>query len=319
MIERLIAPLATEPGARGLTDDGVVFTPGPGMDLAMTKDMLAEGVHFLPDDPPDLIARKALRTNLSDLAAMGARPFGYLLGLASDGTRDEFWLEKFVEGLAEDQARYGISLLGGDTIVATKGIMTLSITAVGEVPKGLSLARDRARHGDLIAVTGTIGDAALGLRVRRQGLLRLPGHHRNHLETRYRLPLPRVDFGQAILGKANAAIDISDGLLADAGHIARRSGLAIDLLAADVPFSEAATALVAADPDLRLTTMVGGDDYELLVAVPPDHIDAVRQAAQATNTNLTVVGRCKEGRGVRLLDERGTNLADSAPGWRHHL
>ena len=170
IIRDLMAPLAHHPGARRLADDGAVLTASSGMDLAVTKDMMIEGVHFLPDDPADLVARKLLRANLSDLAAMGAEPCGYLLGLASDGRRDRPWLEDFAGGLARDQEEYGISLLGGDTVAAQGGLLTLSVTAFGEVPAGMSFARERARKGDVVAVTGTIGDAALGLLVRTGAL-----------------------------------------------------------------------------------------------------------------------------------------------------
>ena len=258
LIERVLAPLAVHDGARALADDGAVIAPGPGMRLAVTKDMMAEGVHFLADDPPERLARRLLRTNLSDLAAMGANPVGYLLGLASDARRDEAWCRAFARGLARDQAAFGLSLLGGDTIAAPGGLLTLSLTAIGEVSAETSMTRDGARAGDLVAVSGTIGDAALGLLSRQRGLAGVTDSQRRMLEARHDLPEPRLALARAIAPLAHAAIDISDGLLADAGHIARRSRLAVGIRVTDVPLSDAARAAVGHAPGL-LGAILGGE------------------------------------------------------------
>jgi len=220
LIARYFAPLAAgAPGALGLLDDAALVDVSPGHRLVVTVDAVVAGVHFLADDPPDLIARKALRVNLSDLAAMGARPLGYFLA-AAFADQDEPWLAAFAAGLAEDQASFGVALMGGDT-VATPGPLTLAITAIGEVRSGRELRRSAAKAGDLIFVTGTLGDGALGLAALRGALPALSGAQRDFLARRYHLPEPRIDFGRALTeeGLALCGMDISDGLGADLGHI----------------------------------------------------------------------------------------------------
>ena len=319
VIRDVLAPLARHPGARGLADDGAVLTVRSGMDLAVTKDMMVEGVHFLADDPADLVARKLLRTNLSDLAAMGAQPCAYLLGLASDGRRGREWLEGFALGLARDQEEYGVSLLGGDTVAAQRGLLTLSITAFGEVPAGMSFARERAREGDVIAVTGTIGDAALGLLVRTGALHGLGKAVETRLVSRYRLPEPRVSSGVALRGVVHGAIDISDGLLADASHLAAASGIAMELAVETIPFSEAARQAIRRDPALRDRALCGGDDYELLVTLAPSDLAGARDIARRCGTSLTAIGRCRKGSGVTLLDGQGSPVDIAQTGWRHSV
>lgn len=319
LIERLLAPLARHPGARRLADDGAVLAPAAGMELAVTKDMMAAGVHFLPDDPADLVARKLLRCNLSDLAAMGARPIGYLLGLASDGARSAAWLESFAAGLGEDQRRYRLSLLGGDTVAVVGGTLTLSLTALGEVPADRSLARGGARAGDLVAVSGSLGDAALGLMARRGALAALAGEDRQSLAERYLLPQPRLALGQALLSCAHTALDVSDGLVADAGRLAHRSGVALVLRPADVPLSAPARRALARAPELLATVLTGGDDYELLFAFAPRSLAAVMAAARRSATPVTVIGACREGAGVALEGPGSEALAGADGGWRHRL
>ena len=317
LIDRLIAPLAAAPGADGLTDDGASIVVSPDTALAVTKDMLAENVHFLPGDPPDLVARKLIRANLSDLAAMGAKPLGYLLGLSSDGKRDEAWYRSFFDGLRSDQEHFGVSILGGDTIASRHGVLTLSLTAFGEVPEGLSLARSRGRPGDLVAVSGTIGDAALGLLACRD---RLPGVTERglaHLRSRYRLPRPRVALGREILGVAHAALDVSDGLVADAGHLGRRSGVGVELRLDAIPLSAAARQAIEGDPGRLATILNGGDDYELLFSFAPSRHDRILDAAKRSGTPIAVIGRCHEGEGVGIVDREGAVLNVAAGGWRH--
>ena len=317
-IDRLIAPLARgHAGTFGLANDAAVLAPAPGNEIVLTKDMMAQGVHFLPDDPPDLVARKLLRTNLSDLAAMGARARGYLLGLGLDGGRDEGWLEAFFAGLAQDQATYDIVLLGGDTIVVPEGVLTLSLTAVGEMPAGTALTRSGAQPGDLVAVSGTLGDGALGLLVRLGRLLPQDTGDLAFLEGRYRLPEPRMALGAGLAGLASAALDISDGLVADAGHLARRSGLRIELDWERIPLSPAAGRAVAGDGALRSAVTTGGDDYELLFTLAEERWDAVEELARACGTPVARIGRCLAGQGVAILDAQGVDFAPRNGGWRH--
>jgi len=310
-IARYFAPLAAgEPGALGLTDDAAVLAPAPGMAFVLTKDLMAAGVHFLADDPPDLVARKLLRVNLSDLAAMGARPRAYLVGLTLPRPADEAWIAAFARGLAQDQAAFGVALAGGDT-TAHDGPLVVSLTAVGEARPGGALRRSGARPGDLVCVSGTLGDAALGLRCLRGALGGLPPASRAALVERYRLPQPRVALGLALVGLASACIDVSDGLLADLGHVAETSGCRIVVRQDRVPLSPAAAQAVAGDPALMGDALAGGDDYELAFTVPP-------AAASRLPGEATVIGVVEAGAGVRLVDAGGNALpVPGRGGWTH--
>ena len=287
LIRRFLAPLATAAGAGRLEDDAAFLdTPDDGW-LVVTTDTMVEGVHFPGDGPPGLIARRLLRCNLSDLAAMGAQPEGYLLNLALPGRIDDPWLEAFAAGLAEDQQAFAISLLGGDT-VATPGALTLTVTAFG--PASTPVRRSGARPGDRVFVTGPIGDGCFGLKAVR-GEIDAP-----RLAERYWLPSPR--FGAA--EGAAAAADISDGLVADLGHICRASGVAavIDLEA--VPLSPEVAAL---GPEARLEALTGGDDYELVLA--------------ARESAAIPVGRIVSGEGVTVIDSAGQPVPLARQGYRH--
>jgi thiamine-monophosphate kinase len=305
-IARRLRPLASAPGALALVDDAALLDPRPDMQLVLTKDAMVAGVHFLPDDPPDQIARKLLRVNLSDLAAMGAVPIGYLLALARPRAIGDEWLAAFCAGLAEDNAAFEISLLGGDT-VSTPGPMTLSLTAVGEVPKGKALLRSGARSGDDVWVSGTLGDAALGLAV-LQDRLEVAEPARSHLIERYRLPRPRLALGHALRGLAHAAIDISDGLLADLGHIVEASEVGAEVRVDLLP-------LTAADlPGAWDAALSGGDDYELLFAAPPSQRSAIARLAELP---LTRIGTIQAAAGVRVLDAAGAEIHPVRTGWQH--
>ncbi|MCX5514977.1 thiamine-phosphate kinase [Kaistia algarum] len=295
LIARFLRPLADDPAAFGLTDDAASFSPEPGNDLVLTKDMVAAGIHFFADDPPASIARKALRVNLSDLAAKGAEPIGYLLGLAlpSDWTVD--WMEAFSAALGEDQARYGIALLGGDTVRAAGGL-TLSITAIGSVPRGGMVRRSGARPGDAIVVSGTIGDAALGLRL-RLGTIDPPEQGAEHLFDRYLHPQPRTALAGAIRRHAHAALDVSDGLMGDLSHMTCASKVTAVVDTALVPLSPAASAVLARDAAEITSVLTGGDDYEILAAVPPERLEAFHAEAIVAGVPLTVIGRIEEGEG----------------------
>src|SRR5690349_11979564 len=244
-IRRFFAPLAA-PGALGLRDDAALIDGPDGQHYVLTADAIVEGVHFLSEDPPAQVAQKLLRVNLSDLAAKGAEPVGYLLVTALPRARDEAWLEAFAAGLAADQARFGIGLLGGDS-TATDGPATLSVTALGRVASGRAVLRSGARAGDSIYVSGTLGDAALGLQALRGELPGIAAEARDFLAGRYRLPQPRLALGQRLVGVAHAMMDISDGLVADLGHIVEASGVGAVIEAALLPLSPAARSVIAAD------------------------------------------------------------------------
>lgn len=315
LIAALYAPLAGE-GAFGLANDGAVTAPPPGEELVVTLDTMVDGVHYLPDDPPELVARKLLRVNLSDLAAMGAEPSGYLLSTALSPAIDDAWMERFAAGLAADQRAYGFSLLGGDT-VRTPGPTTLSCTAFGYLPKGTALVRSGARPGDLLCLSGTLGDAALGLLVRRGGLLDLEPAERAFLEDAYRLPRPRTALGPRLRGLASACLDVSDGLLGDLGHILDGSGCGAVVESHRLPLSPAAAAALADDLERLATVLTGGDDYELLFTVAAESEPALQAAAAAAATPVTVIGRIVEGRSLTVVDRDGHPLDLAATGWRH--
>jgi len=308
-IARRLRPLATGPGALGLADDAALLDPRPGTQLVLTKDAMVAGVHFLEGDPPGRIAQKLLRVNLSDLAAMGAVPIGYLLALARPRATGDEWLAAFCAGLADDNAAFGISVLGGDT-VSTPGPMTLSLTAIGEVPKGEALLRGGARSGDDIWVSGTLGDAALGLVV-LQGALDVAEPAHTHLIERYRLPQPRLALGQALRGLAHAAIDISDGLLADLGHIVEPSVLGAEIRADLLPisFPDLPGALDAA--------FSGGDDYELLFTAPRSQRNAIEGLAQKLDLPLARIGQMETAPGIRVRDATGAEVRPKRTGWQH--
>jgi len=317
LIADILAPLAADtPGAFGLEDDAAAVAVSAGHELIVTKDALVAGVHFLADDAPDLVARKLLRVNLSDLAAMGAAPLCYLMALVLPRDLDEDWLWRFADGLREDQSTYGIGLAGGD-ISATEGALTLTLTALGELPAGTALRRGGGHAGELVFVSGTIGDGALGLAVARGQLERLAPEHRAYLIGRYHLPQPRLALGQRLRGLARAAIDVSDGLVADLGHLCQVSGCGAEVEAERVPLSEAARAALALAPELVTTVLTGGDDYELLFTAPSQAEADLAALAAELALPLTPIGRLTEGAGVRVLDPSGAPLDLAAGGYRH--
>ena len=313
LIAEHFRPLAG-PGALDLSDDAALLTPPPGRELVLAADAMVAGVHFLPDDPADSIARKLLRTNLSDLAAMGAVPLGYLLTVSLPRDLPDGWLARFAQGLAADQAEFGLRVLGGDT-TSTRGPVSLSLTIIGHVVPGTALRRNGARPGDDLWVSGTVGDGTLGLAVL---LGEQPGDAEGHLAERYRIPRPRMALGQGLVGLATAAIDVSDGLVQDLGHLCRASGCGAELVAPLVPLSEAATALLRADPALLPRILTGGDDYELLFAAPPAAAGAIAALADSTGTPATRIGRFVPGAPVAtVLDEKGLPLPLVRQGWSH--
>jgi thiamine-monophosphate kinase len=305
IIAEFFRPLAGSAGL-GLADDAAVFTPPVGRELVVAADAIVEGVHFLASDPPETVGRKLLRVNLSDLAAMGAVPLHYLMTVSAPRATPSAWFAAFAAGLARDQAEFGISLLGGDT-TATSGPISLSATVIGHVAPGQALRRAGARDGDGLWVTGSIGDGALGLLALRDGLAD-PG---GFLAGRYRLPQPRL--GLALHGIVSACMDVSDGLVQDCGHLARAAGLGVVIEAGLVPLSEAARA--ANDLPACLT---GGDDYELLLAVPDARADMLRDACRARRLPVTRIGRfVQEPARVCVHDAAGAVMAFPRVGWSH--
>lgn len=317
IIARHFKPLAAKcEGAMGLSDDAAALRVGAGRELVVTADALVEGVHFLSNDPPDLIARKMLRVNLSDLAAKGATPTVYLMTLALGPAVDESWIASFANGLAKDQDEFGVSLAGGDT-TATPGPTTLSVTAMGEVAQGRTLRRGGARDGDGIWVSGTIGDGALGLAAARGESLGLDVDAERLLADRYRLPRPRVTLGPRLVGVAHAAMDVSDGLVGDLRHICDASGLGAEIEAARVPLSAAARVVLMHAPERLRDILTGGDDYEILFTAPVSQDGALTALAKETGTALTHIGTMVAGGGVTVRDAAGRALETGHGGYRH--
>ncbi len=310
----LIARYFTHPaaGARlGVGDDAALIAPAPGMELAVSTDMLVAGTHFLPDADPLFLGHKALAVNLSDLAAMGAQPRWALLALALPAA-DEPWLAAFSQGFMGLAARYGVDLVGGDT---TRGPLNLSVTILGEVEAGRALRRDAARAGDEVWVSGELGAAALGLR-------HLTGAHplgeaeaAACLERLHR-PTPRVELGRALLGVAHAAIDISDGLLADLGHVLDASGLGAEIELARVPAAPAVAGRLD-DRQVLRCLLAGGDDYELCFTAPPGRADAVRAAGEAAGVGVARIGRIRAEPGLAVLGADGRPLVLEGRGYDH--
>lgn len=321
LIARYFRPLATDPGALRLGDDCATLTPQAGYELVLKTDAVAEGIHFFSDDSWKFVAQKALRVNLSDLAAKGARPLGYLLSLALPSDWTEPHLADFAAGLAEDQATYAISLLGGDTIRSPKGLV-ITITVIGAVPTGRMARRAGAREGDQIFVSGTIGDSALGLKLRLDHALAakldLDAMAQSYLLERYLLPQPRSVLAGAVLDHANGAMDVSDGLVLDLTRMARVSGVDAELEIDKVPLSAAARLALTRDPSLLSTLVTGGDDYELLLTVPAARSDAFADAANCAGVVVTRIGTIVPGNGnLRLLGKTGDLLEIRATGYSH--
>lgn len=307
LIEKYFAPLATAPGAFGLKDDAAVVLERAGHDLVVTTDTVVAGVDFFADDPPDAIAKKALRVNLSDLAAKGAEPFGYLLTLMLPAQIGEAFLAEFARGLREDQDAFHVALHGGD-ISATPGPLAISITAFGHAPAGRMVRRSGARPGDLVFVTGTIGDSGGGLALLKAPDASVAAETQRALIARYRVPQPPVLFACAVRA-ASAAIDVSDGLLADLGHVAQASGVRIAVEAERIPRSAALRALWGDSLDAIVRAATAGDDYQIAFAAPA--------AIAAADTLVTGIGRVEAGAGVVLLDAQGGAVAVARPGFTH--
>jgi thiamine-monophosphate kinase len=308
LIARYFRPLATDPGAFDLTDDAAILRSSAD-ELVVTTDAIVEGVHFLPDDPPDTIARKALRVNLSDLAAKGAAPAGFVLTLALRAA-DDAWLTPFAHGLGEDAARFQCPLLGGDT-VSTPGPLMISITAFGRVLQGKLVRRNGAKAGDRVMVSGTIGDAALGLGLLKGGAAAaLEGHEREMLIGRYRVPQPRVALAQALRDHASAAMDVSDGLAGDLAKLCAASEVSAAIDAQSIPLSGPARSLLSSSAVGIESIVSGGDDYEILCTIPENRFETFAEAAKLAGVAVTSIGTIIAGLAFpRFIDGQGAEIA----------
>ncbi|MEQ1888998.1 MAG: thiamine-phosphate kinase [Alphaproteobacteria bacterium] len=318
LIAEIFAPLAREDaGSFGLTDDAAIISPPAGKDLVVTADMMVAGVHFFENDPPDMIARKLMRVNLSDLAAKGAIPHGFILTVALPRMVTMDWLRAFAAGLAQDQSVFGLNLLGGDT-TATGGPLCLSLTAMGWVDHGQMVRRAGAKVGDDIYVTGTIGDAALGLRVRRdKGVPGLSASQNDFLLGRYLLPQPRNALVPALAGRLHAAIDISDGLVADLGHVTQTSSVGAVIQLSEIPLSDAARAALDLQACSILELISGGDDYELLFTAAPERRMELAGIGNRAGVALTRIGHIIPGNETVFLDQADTPVTVKRTGYTH--
>lgn len=323
LIRRYFAPLAaTHPAGLGLEDDAAVFSLPPGREIVVTTDTMVEGVHYPVGEAADFVARKLLRVNLSDLAAMGARPEVYFLNTAWPPGLDEDWIAAFAAGLAADQQEFGIALAGGDT-VATSGPAVFTLSALGSVEAGRALRRGGAAVGDLVYVSGTIGDGTLGLEVALSRKLEGPSLRQlEELHRRYRLPDPRLALGAALASSGggtdvHAAADVSDGLVADLGHICAASRAGALIRAEAVPLSDAARAALARNPSLLARLVTGGDDYELVFTLAPPAAERIEALAERLGTPVTRIGEIVPGAAVSVVDGAGQELPLAVAGYRH--
>lgn len=312
IIDKIFRPLAApDAPAFGLKNDTAIYTPPENHDLVITTDVMIEGVHFLKTEEPGVIARRLLRSNLSDLAASAATPVGYLLGLMGTAKIKTTWWQAFGASLAFEQKEFGIALFGGDTTSGSKSLC-LSITALGIVQRGGALTRLGASPGDLVCVSGTIGDAALGL-------LSLKGDmpHDDFLIARFQNPLPRLEVGRALLGLASATIDISDGLVMDLESLCAASKVGATLDLGAVPLSPPAQDYADAEPGNLIHLVTGGDDFELLFTVPPQRRADLPALAKKTGLPITVIGEINDTRRVDVRGKDGRPVAIKTKGYRH--
>lgn len=309
LIARWLAPIAG-PAGLGLRDDAALLAPPVGCELVVTVDALVAGIHFFPSDPPASVARKLLGVNLSDLAAKGADPMGFLLAMMLPDGLSGDWIKAFIDGLGEAARLGACPLIGGDT-TRIEGPLALSLTAIGTVPAGQMVRRTTAQVGDVIGVTGTIGDAALGLLLNAtavpSALAALADPLCGHLLDRYRHPRPRNGLAQALRHHASAAMDVSDGLIGDCRKLLAASGRGGRIRLGDVPLSPAVMQAVAADPSLFERAVTGGDDYEILFCAPPEAFEGLIGLAEAIGLPVKAIGEVTEGPDV-LFSHHGRDM-----------
>lgn len=320
MIQTYLAPLAKGvPGAFGLTDDCAALPIEAGMDFIVTTDPIIAGVHFFPDDRAEDIAWKALAVNVSDLIAKGAEPFAYTMALALPAAAQRSWISAFARGLEDGQAAFGCHLVGGDSD-RTPGPLSISITAFGKIPHGAMVRRSTAREGDHLFVTGTIGDSAIGLNIRRDpGRFAdgLSAEDRDYLIGRYLRPSPRLLIRPLVRAFASAALDVSDGLVKDLRRLAEAAGAAASIPCDRVPLSPPAQRALALDLATWRSIVAGGDDFEVLFAVSPHRLAAFREALRGAAVQVTEIGVLERGLGVTVLDERGARIDPGLGGYDH--
>ena len=317
LISKYFQPLTNAcEGALELKDDAALVTHELGCEIVITCDALVCGVHFRNEDKPEDVAARALRVNLSDLAAMGARPISYLLSLAVPADLSETWLECFVRQLARDQKSYRLNLIGGDTVV-TPGPLSLTITALGEVSVGQALTRAGSKMGDKIFVSGSIGDASLGLRVLHGELDALTEAQASELKTCFLRPRPRIELGQALVGTAHSATDVSDGLVADVGHLCALAGVGAHLSVSLLPLSKATRAVLDMKPNLLPDLLSSGDDYELVFTAPEGARGVLSRISSSTGVTITEIGRIVETPGVLVFDSDGSKIQLLKAGYQH--
>jgi len=318
LIRDYLRPLATHPGALSLKDDAALLSPAQGKDWVLTQDSLSAGVHFFPDDPLDSVAKKLLRVNLSDLAAKGATPVGYLLSCFWPHATHKKDILKFIQGLKADIHIFGGALLGGDTVYHD-GPLAFTLTAIGEVPGGTMLTRSGARAGDAIYVSGTIGDAYLGLSLRRhpETYRFLKKAARDRLLQCYHLPQPQLLLGAALRGVASASMDISDGLALDLSRLIEASGAGAMLYLEKVPFSAEALTCLEHKSVSAHDLISGGDDYRLLFTAPNDKNEELLAISCNTNVSLARIGEITTGGGLHILDKNGKEVRLKKQGFVH--
>ena len=316
IIKEFFKPLADNEISLSLADDVAKFPIDEEYELVFTKDICVAGVHFFPDDPPELISRKALRVNLSDLAAKGSQPVGYLLGLGLPNNWDRKWLGQFCNGLHQDHRIFGISLFGGDTVRSPNDLF-ISITAIGKIQRGLFRKRDTAKVGDYVYVTGTIGDANLGLLVQKKQLVLADESDRLYLINRYLLPEPRTNAVPLIHEFANASLDISDGLIADLNHLCEASNVGAEINIDAIPISSPANNALAAGQCKLTEIIVGGDDYELLFTVPESKVEMFETTKKTCELQFTNIGRITKNKIIQVLDSEGTQVEFDSTGFKH--
>ena len=321
IIQGALAPLSSGfPGALGLKDDAAVMAVPAGQALVVTMDAIAQGVHFFADDAPADIGWKALAVNVSDLIAKGATPHAYLMSLAFPSAPDPEWLARFAEGLGQAQSEFGLHLIGGDTS-RRPGPVSITITALGLVPEGSMVKRGGARPGDHIFVSSTLGNAALGLKLRANApetkMWPLEAHERTALIRRYLRPTPQLGLVPVLRAHARAAMDISDGLIKDLGRMTELSGVGAEIYANRLPLSATVAKVLAAHPGEIVAVVAGGDDYEVLAAVAGDQVAAFEDAAATAFVAVTQIGHIRAGTGVLVIGAGGQPMQLTQSGYDH--